>query len=80
MDSKYPDWVIKCKKKGTAIHRIGGNFYLYEVGSKWDKELKRARKITKGYLGKITPEGLKEPGYKRNKVTDVKEYGASWLL
>jgi len=80
MKEEYPEWVLKWKRKGTAIHKIGGNFYLYEIGSIWDKELRRARKVTKGYLGKITPEGLKEPFYKRNKVTDVKEYGASRFI
>jgi len=77
---KYPDWVLKWKRKGTAIHKIGNNFYLYEIGSIWDKELKRARKITKGYLGRITQDGLIEPGYKRNKVTGIKEYGASKFI
>jgi len=28
----------------------------------------------------ITPEGIKEPGYKRNRPTTVKEYGAVLLL
>ena len=28
----------------------------------------------------ITPEGIKEPGYKRNKPTTVKEYGTVYLL
>ena len=28
----------------------------------------------------ITPEGIKEPGYKRNKPTTVKEYGGVYLL
>lgn len=80
MKEKYPDWVLRCKRKGTAIHRIRGIFYLYQITSKWDKTLKRARKITTGYLGKITPEGLKEPGYKINRPTTCKEYGASWFL
>lgn len=77
---KYPNWVRKHKRKGTAIHKIGKNFYLYEITSKWDKDLKRAKKITKGYLGIITPDGLKEPAYKRNSPTTFKEYGASYLL
>ncbi len=75
-----PDWVLKYKRKGTAIHKIRGRFYLYQVTSKWDKTLKRARKITTGYLGRITPEGLQEPRYKINRPTTCKEYGASWLL
>ena len=54
----YPDWVLAQKKPGTNISKIGNNFYLYEVASQWDKDKKRARKITKAYLGRITPNGL----------------------
>jgi len=25
-----PDWVLKQKKKGTEIRKIGNNFYLYK--------------------------------------------------
>lgn len=78
--TSYPDWVLRYKREGTAIHKIGGNFYLYEVRSVWDKALGRARKVTKGYLGKITPEGLKEPGYRSFRPTTSKEYGASFFL
>jgi len=80
MDMKYPGWVLKCKEKGTAIHKIGKSFYLYQIASKWDRKLKRAKKITKGYLGKITPQGLKQPQYRINLPTSCKEYGASWFL
>ncbi len=80
MKKAYPDWVLEYKRKGTAIHKIGDNFYLYEIASKWDKKKKRARKITKGYLGKITTQGLKEPGYRINQPTTCKEYGASLFL
>lgn len=81
MNIKYPEWVLRYKKKkGTAIHKIGENFYLYEVGSIWDRELKRARKITKQYLGKLTPSGLKEPKYRVNYPTTCKDYGASLFL
>ena len=38
------------------------------------------RKVTGEYLGVITPEGLKEPGYRINRPTTCKEYGASWFL
>ncbi len=80
MDRKYPGWVLKCKEKGTAVHKIGKNFYLYQVVSKWDRKLKRARKITKGYLGKITPQGLEPPQYRINLPTSCKEYGGSCFL
>ncbi len=52
--SKFPDWVLKYKKKGTELREIRGCYYVYEVSSKWDKELKRPRKITGSYLGRIT--------------------------
>ena len=54
----YPDWVTKHRRPGTNISKIGGKYYLYEISSVWDKEKKRARKITKGYLGRITEEGF----------------------
>jgi len=80
MNTSYPDWVLKWKTKGTAIHKIGNHYYLYQIESKWDKKLKRARKITKQYLGKITPSGLIEPRYRINTPTTCKEYGASRYL
>ena len=54
----YPDWVLKEKRPGTNISKIGNNYYLYEVTSQWDKEKKRAKKITKSYIGRITESGL----------------------
>ena len=54
----YPDWVLKEKRPGTNISKIGNNYYLYEVTSQWDKEKKRAKKITKAYIGRITESGL----------------------
>jgi len=70
-----PDWVLKYKRKGTAIHKIGNKYYLYEVTSKWEPTLKRARKITKRYLGTITPQGLIKP-YSKLSLSNPKEYGA----
>ena len=78
--ANYPDWVLKHKRKGTAIHKIGGNFYLYKIHSEWDSEKVRARKVTDGYLGKITPEGLQKPRRRAGVPTGVKEYGASVYL
>ncbi|MFZ2071684.1 MAG: hypothetical protein WAV32_08860 [Halobacteriota archaeon] len=54
----YPDWVLKHKRKGTEIRKKGNNFYLYKVTGVWDKEKKRARKITEKFLGTITQDGL----------------------
>lgn len=79
-----PDWVLKHKTKGTQITKIGENYYLYKVTSVWDPAKKRARKITEGYLGKITPDGVIKPKHKRilddMKHVAVKEFGASQFL
>ena len=80
----YPEWVLKQKRKGTEVRKMGNNFYLYKVTSVWDKEKKRARKVTEKYLGKITEEGLVKPRHERlmeglDSIT-VKEFGATNLL
>ena len=79
----YPEWVLKHKIKGTNISCINGRYYLYEVGSVWNKEKGRAQKITKKYLGRITQEGLVAPKDKKEKMissVSVKEYGASSVI
>ena len=80
----HPDWVLKHKRKGTEIRKIGNKFYLYKVTSAWDKEKKRAKKITEKFLGTITHDGLIEPRQERvlkslNNIA-VKEFGATDFL
>ena len=87
--TKHPEWALKYKKKGTELRLINGIYYLYEVTSKWNPQKKRSQKITKKFLGKITPEGfiesekkmLKE-GYEKfiKEPLQVKEYGASFFI
>jgi transposase len=80
----YPKWVMKHKKKGTEIRKFNDRYYLYKISSKWNKEKKRAQKITKEYLGVITEEGLIPPKHKqkddKNLSVTVKEYGACHLF
>jgi biotin operon repressor len=45
-----PDWVKKYKTKGVEIRVSGQNYYAYEMSSRWNKEKKRADKITGQYL------------------------------
>lgn len=78
----YPEWVLKHRVSGTNVTHVKGKYYLYEVTSVWNKEKKRAQKITKKYLGRITKEeGLILSGsrLKIEKVS-VKEYGACNVL
>ena len=52
----HPEWALKHKKTGTELRLIKGRYYLYEVSSKWNKEKKRAQKITGKILGRITED------------------------
>ncbi|SIM84669.1 transposase [Cuniculiplasma divulgatum] len=56
-----PDWVRKYKTKGVEIRVSGQNYYAYEMSSKWNREKKRADKITGQYLGVVTHEGIVKP-------------------
>jgi len=76
----YPDWVLNHRSPGTNISFIRGKYYLYSVSSVWDKEKRRAKKITGQYLGRITEEGLIPPARRLSKPLTsitVKEYGSS---
>ncbi len=80
----YPEWVTKHKQKGTNIAYINKHYYLYAVTSIWNKDKKRAQKITKQYLGRITEQGLTPPKQKPQTTPKtpptVKEYGATHTL
>jgi transposase len=80
----HPEWVTKHKQKGTNIACISGRYYLYAVTSTWNKDKKRAQKITKQYLGRITKQGLTPPKTKPTPTPQtpptIKEYGATHTL
>lgn len=84
MKQTIPEWAKKYKTKHTSIVQNKDNFYLYQIGSKWNKEKKRAQKITEKYLGKITPDGIIKPKHERVlsqlDTVSIKEFGASSLL
>lgn len=88
----FPDWVLKHKQPNTEIKKINDRFYLYGVKSVYDKNKKRAKKVSLGILGSITEDKgfvpspkkeLKLKGEKtyHNKKVLAVEYGlAKWLL
>jgi len=87
MTMKHPEWALKHKRKGTELRFINGNYYLYEVSSKWNPEKKRPQKITGKLLGRVTPQGFVEsPKHQLHKKSlaveslVVKEYGASRFI
>lgn len=86
----HPDWVLAKRQKGTAIHKIKGNYYLYEVYSKWDPIKKRPVRHTGKSLGRIRPDGVFTSDeskqkrsvqvYERQKLVSVKEYGVCHFI
>ena len=53
-----PEWVKKYKTKVVEIRKSGDRYYAYEMTSKWNREKKRADKITGKYLGVVTYDGI----------------------
>jgi hypothetical protein len=86
----HPEWALKFKQKGTELRCIRGKYYLYKVSSVWDKEKKRARKISGEMIGTIKEnDGLVPKGANKKpsivKIDPVrpistKEYGACSIL
>ena len=71
---KHPDWAVKYRRPGTELRRITETRYcLYECSSVYDKEKKRARKITGKYLGSITEEGGFKESRKRVLERELEE-------
>lgn len=54
--SPHPEWATNHRKPGTELRLIRDRYYLYAVSSRYDPELKRAKKITGKLLGTITEE------------------------
>jgi len=78
----FPEWVEKQKKQGYDIKEIKGNYYMYERKSRWDKQKKKAVKVTGAYIGKVTPEGVipTRPRLDMTKPVYSYELGASAYL
>lgn len=66
----YPDWVLKHKKKGTYINKVGDKYYLYAAHSERVKGTNKVRRISDGYLGRITEaDGLIPSKSQTPKIT-----------
>lgn len=76
----YPEWVLKYKKKGTYINKVGNNYYLYAAHSEHvPGTANKARRVCDGYLGKITETDGFIP--KKQKASPVSlEYGLSCAI
>ena len=77
--NNLPDWVLKYRTKGVEIRAFGGRYYAYEVSSKYDADLRRAKKITGKYLGAVTRNGI----VRKSSITGIMgdyEYGSIALV
>jgi len=79
--ANYPDWVMEHKKKGTYINKVGDKYYLYAAHSERIKGTTKVRRVSDGYIGRITEkEGLI---LARDKIKDVPyayEIGLSFAI
>lgn len=90
--SLHPAWAIAHRKPGTELKKIKGKYYLYGVGSVYDKTTKKTKKVSLGIIGRISEdEGLVHSDKSQLKarlenaalaITKVvdKEYGFSFYL
>ncbi len=67
----HPEWALKHKRSGAELRFISNHYYLYEVSSVYDKELKRAKKITGPLLGKITQKDGFVPSKKKTVKAEI---------
>ena len=69
-----PDWAVKFRRPGTELRRVNDALYkLYGCSSVYDKEKKRARKITGKYLGSITEAGGFKESRRRIMEREIEE-------
>ena len=74
----YPDWVLAHKKKGTYINRVGDKYYLYAAHSERVPGTDKVRRVSDGYIGRITErDGLIPAKRKLSGDIYVYEYGLS---
>lgn len=74
--AEYPDWVMKHKKKGTYVNYVKGKYYLYAAHSERIPGTKKVRRVSDGYIGRITEEeGLIPASDKVSGDVVVYEYG-----
>lgn len=81
MAANYPDWVMAHKKKGTYINKVGDRYYLYAAHSERIKGTDKVRRVSDGYIGRITKEeGLILADKKLKKEPLVFEVGLSYTI
>jgi len=78
--SAYPDWVLKHKPKGTYVNYQNGKYYLYAAHSERIPGTDKVRRVSDGYIGRITEEGLIPAKKKLGAPVYAYEYGLSFTI
>ncbi len=79
--ANYPDWVLKHKRKGTYINRVKDKYYLYAAHSERIPGTGKVRRVSDGYIGRITEkEGLILSKPKIKGSVEVREYGREAII
>jgi len=74
----YPAWVLAHKQKGTYVNRVGDKYYLYAAHSERIPGTDKVRRVSDGYLGRITEaDGFIPAKRKLSEEIYVYEYGLS---
>lgn len=79
--ANYPDWVMKYKSKGVYVNKVGNTYYLYRAHCVYDKTTKKNKRVSDGYIGRVTEEDGFIP-FKDKVQGDiyVYEYGLYFFL
>ena len=80
---QIPEKIKIHRLPGTEIKCIQGKYYLQTVKSVWDPQKQKVRKVTTGYLGRVTEKGLIPKKCKKVPVNEIpysKEFGATWTI
>ena len=79
--SKYPDWVVACKEKGTSVKKVGNEYYLYRSTSRRVPGKKNPQPVER-YIGVITKEGVVRSSVRKISTDRVRvyEYGMSYAM
>lgn len=79
--ANYPEWVMKFKKKGTYINKVGDKYYLYAAHSERVKGTDKVKRVSDGYLGRITEKDGLIPAKSQLRTPPASyELGLSYAL
>jgi len=72
---------MKHKKKGTYVNHVNGKYYLYAAHSERIPGTKKVRRVSDGYIGRITEkEGLIPARHRISGDIRVYEFGLSTCI